>query len=155
MEEKVYMDIKRNLSDFTEELHNNLSYFFEEQTPPQVEEVTDRMNASFTLNRQTMAESIVSSLLDSFKLKQLAGFKSNDGTEVHYVLYSERTCNKMYVVHIDSFEYGLIEQISVSFFESIEKMYDYLARILNYVEGYRGVILESMTRTKFKVDFYK
>ena len=59
------------------------------------------------------------------------------------------------VIHIDSFEYGLIEQISVSFFESIEKMYDYLARILNYVEGYRGVILESMTRTKFKVDFYK
>ena len=95
MEEKVYMDIKRNLSDFTEELHNNLSYFFEEQTPPQVEEVTDRMNASFTLNRQTMVESIVSALLDSFKLKQLAGFKSNDGTEVHYVLYSERTCNKM------------------------------------------------------------
>lgn len=155
MENKVYMDTKRNLSDFTKELHTNLSYFFEEQIPPQTESFADRMNASFTLNKQTMAEPIVNSLLGSFKLKQLAGFKSNDGSEIHYILYSERTCNKMYVIHIDSFEYGLIEQISVSFFESIEKMYDYLSRILDYVEGYRGIVIDAMTRTKFKVDFYK
>lgn len=155
MENNDYMDISRNLAEFKDWLYSNLSYYFEEQTPPETESLVKRLNASFSLNRQTFAEPMMQELLKIFKVKTLAGYKSNNGSEVHYILYSERTKNKMYVIHIDSFEYGIIENINVAFFESIEEMYDYLMNILNYVEKFRGIVLEVMPRVKFKVDFYK
>lgn len=156
MENNDYMDINRNMSEFKDELYSRLSYFFEEQTPPETESLSKRLNASFPLSKQTLTEPMVQELHKVFKLKTLASYKSAKGDEVHYILYSERTKNKMYVLHIDSFEYGLIENITATFFESIEEMYDYLMNILDYVNNkFRGVKIETMNTIKFKVDFYK
>ena len=155
MDNNEYIDINRNLLEFKDELHSNLSYYFEEQTPPETESLAKRLNACFSLTKQTLAEPLAHELLKIFNIKTLAAYKNRSGSEVHYIMYSERTKNKMFVIHIDSFEYGLIESINVSFFESIEEMYDYLINILDYTDRFSGVILESMPRIKFKIDFYK
>lgn len=98
------------------------------------------------LQSQRMMDDVITFLADTFQLKILYVYHSLDGG--HYqkaLLYSFPRLNQMYVIGIESHQYGIVEEVVVTFYSSLDVMFRHLKSSFDYLSRQKVKILGSQT----------
>ena len=100
---------------------------------------------------QYMMEDLVNELSDILSVNILYQTKSMDGDMARVVVYSMPYSDQMFVIDIESVQYGIVDGISVTFFNSIDIMLDCLENIL---DSFQNDAVE-VVKEQPKVQLYK
>ena len=73
-----------------------------------------------------MADDIITELTRFLDVNILYAYKTHDGSTYKMVAYTMPYDDEMYVVFVDSEQYGIVEEIHIAFFESLNVMFDWL-----------------------------
>lgn len=92
-------------------------------------------------NIPTIAEKMERMLL----LDTLYVFQSGDKRCIWTMMFSKPVENEMYSVYLTSNQYGLTEQLRVSFYDSIEVMHDALADAWHRSFSYGGIYVDGIS----------
>lgn len=84
---------------------------------------------------QYMAEDLVEEFTEIINVNILYYVKSKDGSSVRIITYPMPYSSQMYVIDIDSSQYGIVEGVTITFFDSIDTMLDTLEKLLNNIHG--------------------
>ncbi|MDU6555129.1 MAG: hypothetical protein E6507_09770 [Prevotella bivia] len=85
----------------------------------------------FRFKGQTMLDNFIDRLEKYLDLYVLFATREDNGWKQNAVLYSKPVTGKMFVVNITSFQYGVIDAMTILFFDSVEVMYCYLLKERN------------------------
>lgn len=91
------------------------------------ESLVDCKRLYLQLEKQYLVESLAKEIATKLNLNVLEIAKIDDGRIAEAVLYSNPTERGMYTVFISSMDYGIVDQVFVSFYYSIELMYTAIA----------------------------
>lgn len=83
----------------------------------------------FPLSFQQLAEDMTDEIVTKLDYHVLYARKSHDDKIYHIVLYSIPYEHEMVVIHMDSLQHGILEDIRVKFFESMEMMYSHTLQL--------------------------
>jgi hypothetical protein len=81
------------------------------------------------LSFQQLAEDLTDEFAESLRFHVLYARKSYDDKIYHVVLYSIPYEHEMVVIHMDSLQHGILEEIRVKFFSSMEVMYNHVRQL--------------------------
>lgn len=102
------------------------------------------------LTRQGWMEDFVDDLANKLAVNILYATVSMDGKDYKVIAYSMPYMDEMYIMQIGSQQYGIVENISVAFYDSMEKMFDdikYHLQMLHFSED--EVLEQEDSRTTF------
>lgn len=88
---------------------------------------------SIHMNGQKMIEEIMISLLNILNVNILYEIMNNTGKLHKAVAYSTPYADELFVIHLESVQYGVVENMEITFFESLENMYDHLKKDLEMI----------------------
>ena len=88
-----------------------------------------------------MADDFTDKLVELLKVNILYSFKTPDGRVWRTVTYSMPYHDEMYIVGLESEMYGIVEQMTVTFFDSIDVMFAWLRDNLESVQTSKDVFL--------------
>ncbi len=118
-----------------------LTYNFEILTPGLIRESVSSLyensryiTATFQLDKQLMIEDITDKLFRRLHLRVLFLTKLNNG-EYRSVLYSMPHQDEMYIIYILSKQHGIVNELDVAFYDSMETMEDDIWRTRNNAQG--------------------
>ena len=84
---------------------------------------------------QHMMEDVFEELQNYVNVNILFAFRTADGSHHKLVTYSMPYQDEMYIISMESEQYGIVEQMSVTLFESLDIMLAWLRSCLLEVEG--------------------
>ncbi len=87
------------------------------------------------LRKQHMAVDFLNQLANFLDVNILYAYRSNDGKTYRIVAYSMPYPDEMYCIIVNSEQYGIIEDINVVFFETIDTMLSWLIRAYERIDG--------------------
>ena len=70
-----------------------------------------------------MIEDVVDVLAERGNVNVLFAISKDDGKKIKVIGYSMPYSDEMYVISIESLQYGVIDEIVVAFYDSIEEMF--------------------------------
>lgn len=110
----------------------------------------DSIMAEFPLKKQQMMDEFVDRLSHRLHLRVL--FFSHDENRKEYrgVLYSMPYPEEMFVIHLESHQYGLVNEIKVVFYDSMDVMQKDILRVRDNASG---EILQMANDVKIIKDF--
>ena len=76
--------------------------------------------------RQHMADDFLSELTSFLDVNVLYAYKKQDGSSYRIVAYTMPFQDEMYIVSVDSQQYGIVEEMYVTLFESLDIMFKWL-----------------------------
>lgn len=101
------------------------------------------------LTRQHMADDLVTELTAQLDVNILYSCKSHDGSRHRIMIYSMPYPEGMCVIYIDSWQHGVVEEIYVTFFDSMDVMFCWLQKSLENIMAKRRLLdiiqLQSLT----------
>ena len=115
--------------------------------------VHDIVTAVYPMKEQHMIEDFTKTLTEILNVKILYMFKSGDGRNYKMVAYSMPYIDEMYVVGIESEQYGIVEEIAVTFYNTIEVMFQHLINCLESIQSRRENLIKLQTMTDLYRDF--
>lgn len=78
------------------------------------------------MRKQYMAVDFLNQLANFLDVNILYAYRSKDGKAYRIIAYSMPYPDEMYCIVVNSEQYGIIEDINVAFFETIDKMLEWL-----------------------------
>ena len=123
--EVIDNSIVKNFADFQEVLSN--SGIFQ----------CDNLHMNITNNigtvtvpmlHQHMADDFLKELTNFLDVNILYAYKELDGSSYRIVAYTMPYHDEMYIVFVDSQQYGIVEEMHVAFFESLDVMFSWLRK---------------------------
>ena len=144
----------KSLEEFQGKLQNFMPAYFGKIGKVVMKE-TDGMEVLLPLAYQQLAEDLTDDFVNDLHLHVLFAKKSYDDKIYRIVLYSTPYEHEMVVIQMDSLQHGILEEIRVSFFDSLEKMYSH-ARQLWYESLFmKGKLLEGIEQeAELMQDFF-
>lgn len=118
----------KSIDEFHRKLDGNMPTFFaidNTQTIDRNSFVEEILPLSF----QQLAEDLTDEFATNMRFHVLYARKSYDDKVYHVVLYSIPYEHEMVVVHMDSLQHGILEEIRVKFFDSMEVMYNHVRQL--------------------------
>ena len=103
---------------------------------------------------QYMAEDLVEEFSEMTEVKILYHAKSDDGCSVRILIYPMPYSYQMYVIDIDSSQYGIVEGVTITFFDSIDIMLDTLEKLLNNLRHKHLDIVKQQPQKKLYQCFF-
>lgn len=122
--------LTQNFTSFIESISNS-GYFFVDTACLNINK--DIGTVTIELSRQQMIKDITDYLVKLLDVNVLYYVKSSEGKVVKVLTYTRPFFDEMYIIGMESQQYGIIENIKVTFFESMEKMFFMLLRNLRIV----------------------
>lgn len=92
--------------------------------------------------QQYMSNDFLDKLLELLKVNILYSYKTEDGRYWRIVTYSMPCHNEMYIIGMDSEMYGIVEKITVTFFDTIDVMFAWLRDNLESMQSSKGIFLQ-------------
>uniref|UniRef100_A0AB33IZM8 Uncharacterized protein n=1 Tax=Prevotella sp. GTC17254 TaxID=3236794 RepID=A0AB33IZM8_9BACT len=138
MEEGAY---KRSIILLYQKLIKQLSPYFSTQQIGVVRH-SYFVEVVFSMNDQQMLENFVSDLADKLHIHVLYASREDNGRVYKVVAYSTPVEDEMFVLHLSSTNYGIVDSMTVFFFDSLETMYYQLLAERNRMSKRQGDILE-------------
>lgn len=83
---------------------------------------------------QYMADDFLKELTNFLDVNILYAYKEHDGSIYRIVAYAMPYHDEMYIVFVDSQQYGIVDEMHVAFFESLDVMFGWLRK------GYDDVV---------------
>lgn len=146
-------DATKSICDFSHEIVKCLPEYFSNQAF-QVLTHDDYYEVRFVTKGQKMLENLVDDLNKKMKLYVFYVIRKDGGKTYRCILYSRPVRGLMYIVYADSDSYGLTDDITVSFFESIETMYLALRHDYARLMKMEGDVLEKQDIRDLIRNFY-
>ena len=100
---------------------------------------------------QEMAEEIVTILATRINVNILYAVSTENGRVVKVIGYSMPYSDEMYIISIESQQYGVIDEIIVAFYDSLEDMFQEVRH--HYLAG--TYLLQEPGAFKFEAEDYK
>ena len=94
----------------------------------------NRATITIPLTRQEMIDDLIDLLVSKLLLQVLYLYSDKTGTNFQALVYSMPYQDEMYVVRIASGQCGIIDEIQVDFYASIETMFTYLKQELERLQ---------------------
>ena len=142
--------IAENFDRFSEEI-GNTALFTNEEVTLQRREKTGLV--TFHLKKQMMMEDFIDELMKYLVLEVLCAYCQNEGQDYKAIAYSKPYQEEMYVIVMESNQHGLLDDISVVFFESMDAMLEMLEKQLHQLKGKQVEVLEQQHETAFYKNF--
>ena len=117
--------IAENFDRFSEEIGNTALFTNEEVTLQRSEKSG---MATFHLKKQVMMEDFIDELTKYLAVEVLCAYCQNEGQDYKAIAYSKPYQEEMYVIVMESNQHGLLDDISVVFFESMDAMLEMLEK---------------------------
>ena len=136
--------IAENFNRFSDEI-GNTALFANEKVTLQRSETTGV--AAFHLKAQMMMEDFIDELTKYLSVEVLCAYCQNEGQDYKAVAYSMPYQEEMYVIVMESNQHGLMDEIIVVFFESMDDMLEMLEKQLHQLKG-KGVEMLEQQREK-------
>lgn len=114
----------------------------------------DFAEVKWMAKKQVMAEDFTQLLDERIKVHVLFASKEDYGKTYKVEAYSTPVENSMYVIYMYSSQYGIVDSINVSFFDSMEIMYQQLRKDYQQVTAAPYEILEKQTLRNLIDIFY-
>ncbi len=115
----------------------------------------DCLETIFPLSFQQLAEDMTDELVTKMDFHVLYARKSYDDKIYHVVLYSIPYEYEMVVIHMDSLQHGILEEIRVKFFSSMEVMYNHVRQLWHDSLFMKDKLLEGVEQeAELLMDFY-
>lgn len=109
----------------------------------------------FPLLFQQLAEDMTDEFATKLDYHVLYARKSDDDKKYHIVLYSIPYEHEMVVIHMDSLQHGILEDIRVKFFDSMETMYNHVLQLWHDSLFMNDKLLEGIEQeADLMMDFY-
>lgn len=96
----------------------------------------------FPMNEQCMLENFTSQLEEKLHVHVLYASREEGGKEYKVIAYSSPVEDEMYIIYLSSTQYGVVDSLTVFFFDSIETMYCQLLKERNLMPKIQRDILE-------------
>lgn len=119
LENEVLQD---SISDFLSEMRENLPEVFNSLEMKTVLH-GNHAEVYFQLCSQAMIEELTDDLARKLGCQVLYAVKEGEGKDYKVVAYSMPVENRMYIIYISSWQYGVVDSMTVHFYDSIENMY--------------------------------
>ncbi len=142
--------IAENFNRFCEEIDNTALFKNEEIALQRSKKMGI---ATIHLKRQMMMEDFIDELTKYLVLDVLFAFCQNDGRDYKAIAYSKPYQEEMYVIFMGSNQHGLLEEINVVFFDSMDYMLEILKKLLHQLKNKNVEILEQQCETTFYKNF--
>ncbi len=97
------------------------------------------------LLHQHMIDDLLPELVEILNVKILYSFKTQDGSYHKTVTYSRPYRDEMYILGLESHMYGVVEQMTVTFFDSLDIMFEWLRDNLQSVQHSRDTFTHLQT----------
>ena len=91
--------------------------------------------------QQHMSNDFLDKLVELLKVNILYSYKTEDGRDWRTVTYSMPSRKEMYIIGIDSEMYGIVEEITVTFFDTIDVMFAWLRDNLESMQSSKDMFL--------------
>jgi len=91
--------------------------------------------------QQHMLNDFLDKLVELLKVNILYSCKTGDGRCWRAVTYSMPCHNEMYIVGMDSEMYGIVEEVTVTFFDTIDVMFAWLRDNLESMQSSKNIFL--------------
>lgn len=140
---------QNNFNAFTDKLADLMpgSFSLEEAILTPRKECSE---AQIPLLKQGWMEDFVDDVAQKLAVNILYATVTTDGKDYKVIAYSMPYMDEMYIMQINSTQYGIVEGISVAFYDSMEKMFDdikYHLQLLHFSEA--EVLEQEDSRTTF------
>lgn len=114
--------LKDSISDFLSEMRENLPEVF---NSIEMKTVLHGNYAEVYLQlcSQAMIEELIDDLARKLGCHVLYAVKEGEGKDYKVVAYSMPVENRMYIIYISSWQYGVVDSMTVHFYDSMENMY--------------------------------
>lgn len=144
--------LKDSISDFLSMLREKATSFF---AASEIRTVlhSEYAEVYFEQNSQLMMEDLVENLVEILGVHVLYAVKSNDDTTYKAVLYSVPVENSMYIIFLSSKQHGIVESMTVNFFDSIEIMYKQVCEEYSSQPKHSVFVLEKELRSEMVANF--
>ena len=142
--------IAENFDRFSEEI-GNTALFTNEEVTLQRREKTGLV--TFHLKKQMMMEDFIDELMKYLILEVLCAYCQSEGQDYKAIAYSKPYQEEMYIIVMESNQHGLMDEISVVFFESMDAMLEMLEKQLHQLKGKQVEVLEQQHETAFYKNF--
>ena len=146
-------DAKDSINIFLDDLLKKLSDSFSNQ-PIEILAHDEYYEVRFVTKEQKMLENLIDALVKKMGLHVFYVIRQNEGKNYRCVLYSKPVRKMMYIVYATSNNYGLTDEIVVSFYDSIETMYLSLRHEYSRLGKINGDVLEKQDIRDLIRNFY-
>lgn len=124
---------KRSIFLLYRKLIKLLSFYFSEQQIGAVQH-SYFVEVVFNMNDQQMLENFISDLEEKLHIHVLYASKEDNGKVYKTVAYSIPVEDEMFVIYLSSTNHGIVDTMTVFFFESLETMYYHLLTERNRID---------------------
>lgn len=90
--------------------------------------------ATIQMGNQQMMEDVLKEIQNHMNVKLLCAYRTLDGSRHKLVAYSMPYEDEMYIISMESQQYGIVEQMTVTLFESLDIMLSWLRSCLLKME---------------------
>ena len=143
-----------SINEFQSKLDKSMPTFFSKENIQLIERNTF-LEAVFPLSYQQLAEDLTDEFATNLRFHVLYARRTHDDKIYHIVLYSIPYEHEMIVIHMDSLQHGIIEDIRVKFFESMEIMYNHVLQLWHDSLFMRDKLLEGVEQeAELMMSFY-
>lgn len=104
--------------------------------------------AVVTMKKQNMIQDITDILKKTMNVNILYSANEEKGRRWRTVTYSMPYHEEMYIIGMESEMYGVVEQINVTFFQSIDVMFEWLRDNLESMQNYNAMFLHIQEMTE-------
>lgn len=129
--EVIDNSIVKNFADFQEVLSNSGIFQCDNL---HMKITNDIGTVTVPMLHQHMADDFLKELTNFFDVNILYAYKEHDGSIYKIVAYTMPYHDEMYIVFVDSQQYGIVDEMHVAFFESLDVMFGWLRK------GYDDVV---------------
>jgi hypothetical protein len=123
--------IVKNFADFQEVLSNSGIFQCDNL---HMKITNDIGTVTVPMLHQHMADDFLKELTNFLDVNILYAYKELDGSIYRIVAYTMPYHDEMYIVFVDSQQYGIVDEMHVAFFESLDVMFGWLRK------GYDDVV---------------
>ncbi|MBQ9362409.1 MAG: hypothetical protein IJT97_03200 [Bacteroidaceae bacterium] len=142
--------LAQNFAAFTELIANS-GFFIVKGI--RLDIIRDVGTAIVPLKEQHMMDDFLEKLIGVLNVNILYYIKSLDGNTCKMVAYSMPYHDEMYIVGMESEQYGIVEEVTVTFFESLDVMFLWLQKNLESVMDTKDQVIERQAMTDLYRNF--
>ena len=123
--EVIDNSIVKNFADFQEVLSNSGIFQCDNL---HMKITNDIGTVTVPMLHQHMADDFLKELTNFLDVNILYAYKELDGSIYRIVAYTMPYHDEMYIVFVDSHQYGIVDEMHVAFFESLDVMFSWLRK---------------------------
>lgn len=146
-------ELKNSIAEFLFKLYCKLPEQFKESALPATEN-DDFVEVVIPTRRQVMMEDLVDLLEKKVGLHILYASKMKFGKHLRAVAYSTPVEGSMFIVHLGSEQYGILDSMTVHFFDSEEIMLLSIHRLLRDNTHVEAEVLECQKMNQILSHFF-